>query len=684
MVDSISFPNLFIEIFLTIDGVAKKILFGSLYFPCNFDYNLIYNGLSAIRILSSQYDGVILGGDLNAKHLSWGDIINNCNGIALFNWLSDYCSDFTRISDNVPSFPNGNSFLDHFLISTNLVDTINPNFTIRSLPTFSDHFPLNVQLKFLNFEFVLRQPRIFTSFKNTNWNSFKNDITLNLTTHFPPSNVNLSNLEIDLFIGEFSSTINQISDRHCEKITQKNRKIFVSDKINNLYKLKYSWQKELRRLFRRTLNRKHHDYILLSKQIQLLKIIIKEQVQIEQAEIFKNRLSKIKPGPQAYKDIYGILGNSKNSTLSKITVNGLEISDNTQKLSLLKDHFSAIYSGSTPNRDLSEIEHTITEFSQIPNFTFEFNDVFLSTNIENNSKLTNANELCSISNSINNKKSSGLDSISNFIIKKFPNSAFDYLAIIFNNCINNGYFPNAWKTAKICPIPKKRNNFELNNVRPISLLSNLGKLFEKVIRIMMDRNLEPSYIPNHQFGFKKYHSTSHALLKFQNDVISNLRIGKCTIAVSLDIEKAFDHAYHDGIIFKMINIGFDPIIIKLVQNFFTNRKFCVQLQNEYSEFSEINCGVPQGSILAPHLYNIFIHDFPHELNGATGILYADDSLIYAHGISPKDTLISVSRYLNTINDFYKLWGIKINISKSQAICLRNASMQEFVLIKLVV
>lgn len=672
-IDGILFPNVFIEMFFMIDGIRKRFIFGSLYIPCNSSPSTISDSLCIIKNYCSIYDGVILGGDLNSRNISWGDNFNNINGNTLLNWLQLFSSDYTRISDTIPSFPNGLSFLDHFLISTDLIDTFNPNFYISSLPTFSDHFPLKLRLEFLNFDFLLRQPRLVTSYKETNWLNFQNDIKHQLEIHYPPFDINLSNSEIDIFVNELSYCINEISNNHSSKFELNNKRIQVSDNIKKLYKLKYSWQRELKTLFKRTLNRIDPNYLLISKQIQLLKIIIKEQVQIEQAKLFSERISKIKPGPRAYKEIYRILGNKK-SNFSELSVNGVKLTNNDEKLLHLKNHFSSIYAGSSPIRNLNEINDTInSNLSDLPNYLFNFNQNFSSLNFQNEEKLTSVNSLLSYSKLINNKKSSGLDNVSNYLIKKLPVEAFEYLTIIYNNCINNSYFPTAWKVAKICPIRKKPGNIDIGNIRPISLLSNLGKLFEKVIRDKMDLNLQQQYIPNHQFGFKKGHSTSHALLKFHNDVVNNLREQRCTIAISLDIEKAFDHAYHNGILFKMINIGFDPFMIKLFQSFFTNRQFCLQLQNELSTYGNIYCGVPQGSILAPHLYSIFISDFPHVVSGSTSILYADDSLLYAHGVSPADTLRCVSHHLNVVNDFYKEWGIKINVTKSEALCLRNAS-----------
>lgn len=266
-----------------------------------------------------------------------------------------------------------------------------------------------------------------------------------------------------------------------------------------------------------------------------------------------------------------------------------------------------------------------------------------------------------------------MDNISNFILKKLPAKAFEYLLIIFNNCLNNSYFPDLWKISKIVPVQKKPNNNDVNNLRPISLLSNLGKLFERIIREKMDIPLNESYIPDLQFGFKKGHSTVDALLKFQNDVVKNLRNRHCTVAVSLDVEKAFDHAFHNGIIFKMIQIGFSAPTIKLFQSFFTKRAFCVEFNRELSDLKNISCGVPQGSILAPHLYNIFMYDFPHIVANSTGLLYADDSLLYSHSESPIEALSQVSNHLKIVKHFYDDWGVKINASKCEAICLRNAS-----------
>lgn len=162
-------------------------------------------------------------------------------------------------------------------------------------------------------------------------------------------------------------------------------------------------------------------------------------------------------------------------------------------------------------------------------------------------------------------------------------------------------------------------------------------------------------------------------MKFHSDVLRNLRKGECTLAVSLDIENAFDKAYHKGILFKMIVIGFDSSIIGLFKSFFDDRKFSVQIGEMLSDQGDVSCGVPQGSVLGTHLYSIFIYDFPHEYENSKGILYAEDSLLYTQDESPLSALPRISLYLNHVDEFYSHRGIKINTAKNNDICIRNAS-----------
>jgi hypothetical protein len=312
-----------------------------------------------------------------------------------------------------------------------------------------------------------------------------------------------------------------------------------------------------------------------------------------------------------------------------------------------------------------------------------FSDSNKSDNPNDQNKFTKPEKVKFLIKSLNSKKSSCFDNISNFLIKKFPDVAIKFLTIIYNNCINNGYFPKYWKIAKLIPLHKKKKNFEVQNFRPISLTPNLGKILEKIISAQIDSYIsiddENIVIGDYQFGFKSQHSTSHAILKFQTDIVQNLRQKKSTVACFLDVEKAFDSVWVKGLLFKLNRIGLPIYLKKILHSFLSDRYLIIWLDNEKSEYVQVLSGVPQGTILGPKLYNLFIHDFPHERisnnNNITSktILLADDTNTFAHHESPKQALNKIKDHVNEITSYYEKWGINININKSQLICFRNAS-----------
>jgi hypothetical protein len=262
-----------------------------------------------------------------------------------------------------------------------------------------------------------------------------------------------------------------------------------------------------------------------------------------------------------------------------------------------------------------------------------------------------------------------------------PPTAIQFLSILFNNCINNSYFPKSWKIAKLIPIHKKSKDYDIKNFRPVSLTPNIGKILEKIIETQMNKflsNFEVPIISDYQFGFKAQHSTSHALLKFQTDIVQHLRQKQCTVACMLDVQKAFDSVWIKGLVYKINQIGFPPHIQKMICSFLFDRFLHVWIDNTKSQLVPVFSGVPQGTILGPKLFNLFNYDFPHEnisenVVESKTILLADDTTTYAHDLSPCKALLKITEHINTICNYYQRWGITINPNKSQLICIRNAS-----------
>lgn len=611
---------------------------------------------------------------MNSKSTTWGDAADNCNGRVLYNWLQDNSADVTRFCDSSPSYPNGSSYLDHFLLSPSLIDCDASNLKISSLSTFSDHFPLKLELHMNSLNLILRTPRILTSYKNTNWDNFRRHLESASIDILPPANKNLINNEIDSCINDFNTTFTSLHDIHSERYEARGQKSPLPDNIKKFYKIKHIWQKELKKIFHRTGNRLSSEYNLLSKQIILLKSIIRELVNLEEAQIFNSRLKKIKPGPTAFKEIYQIVGKRKSPFCQQIQHDGTTTSCSSEMSQIFCNYYTSTFQETILERPVANLDTSVSScLDVLPSHIYTFNNTFNALENQDNYHFTGVGKVKSLIIDLNNKKSSGFDGISNFMIKKFPDATIKLFTILFNNCINNGYFPKAWKSAKIIPIKKKRNSITPEEFRPISLLSNIGKVFENILKGKLDSEFVINPIPIFQFGFRNFHSTNHALLKFHSDVTTNLRNKTCTVAISLDIQKAFDNATHKGILYKLLDLGIDPYLMKMFHSFFSDREFRVQINDSLSEPGEVKSGVPQGSVLSPFLFNLFLHDFPHLTENSKALLYADDCMIYSNAISPIQALNNAAHHLGLISVFYKTWGININPGKSEAICIRNAS-----------
>mgnify|MGYP006390773489 FL=1 len=216
------------------------------------------------------------------------------------------------------------------------------NYNISSLPSFSDHFPLKLQLQLNSSELVLRSPRLFTSYKNTNWDHFKQDMGFSSLSIMPPVDRNLQNYEIDQILNEFVAIFNSVHNAHSEKIVLKCGKVPISENIKKYFAIKHRWQKELKKMYHRTGNRLSIEYNLLSKQIQLLKNIIKELVNLEQAKNFNERLKNIKPSSSAFKEVYRILGKRKSPFCQQISYNNTTITNEAEIAELFQSYYSTL------------------------------------------------------------------------------------------------------------------------------------------------------------------------------------------------------------------------------------------------------------------------------------------------------------------------------------------------------
>ncbi|CAH2006178.1 unnamed protein product [Acanthoscelides obtectus] len=232
--------------------------------------------------------------------------------------------------------------------------------------------------------------------------------------------------------------------------------------------------------------------------------------------------------------------------------------------------------------------------------------------------------------------SSGIDGITIEMIKLCLPAVGIYILHLINCCLERGVFPIAWKEALVQPLPKIPNPQVPGDLRPISLLSALSKILEKIVYMQLNEYLlERSILPLNQSGFRKGHSTTTALARVCDDVLTAADRQEATALVLLDFSKAFDILNHKLLVSKCEYIGCDDLVLEWIDCYLNERHQYVVIQNKLSDKRPICSGVPQGSILGPLLFLIYTFDISNTLQHCSGQSYADDMQVF-HNFCPNN------------------------------------------------
>lgn len=597
---------------------------------------------SDISALMASGNKLLIMGDLNAKYPYWSPGPINQHGTTLYELMVN--DEFIIHAPNDPTLVHYRGELKpsipDILLSKNIY-TIEDIKTIYALS--SNHLPVLVRLATK----LHRKPIRKLNYAKANWNDYRSFLNDNITIS---QQCYKSVDELDSAISHLQNTIISARDISIPTTTLKpwesSLPRCIKRKIKHKNQLRRYFAKETDSAIRNTLN----------CEVKKLKLNINSALKTHQDEQWNRKLKRV-DNPSS--DLWRLAKGLKST--STFTIPVLKASDGT-KISKPKEQCDLLASTFSDNMLLTHNwnsdEQTTVNTSMSSLEVLAPNQLLIP--------LVRPAEIKNCINSLKLRKSPGADQITNYLIKNLPRKCIVLLTKVFNACFLLSYFPKLWKTARVIAIHKPgKDPTDPAGYRPISLLPCLGKLFEKIIFNRL-RRASSNILIDEQFGFRQAHSTTQQLARVAETILQGLNMHESTGMFLLDIEKAFDTVWHQGLIHKLIQLDTPSVLIHLIKSYLNNRSFQVHIGDFSSTPKFVPAGVPQGSILGPQLFLIYLNDIPKQTRTSLAC-FADDTASFT---SSKDVDLVIGRLqlsLDLLSSYFQKWKLKINASKTEAI-----------------
>lgn len=612
---------------------GRSVLFSSCYLP-RFHASLKRD----LEKMFGRNKEHIIGGDFNAHHTSWGAAANNQSGISIYDFqlMHGMCVYTPDEHTRVPHNGQNGSTIDFFMSnSAVLLDSIRVN---RGL--ISDHVAVEASLHLC----IETHKSNRFDYKKANWATFK-VVSHQLLRHcMSPT----TNLETETIIDKITNAIHEAKEKAVPLIS-------VSDFPNEVSPATLKQIAEKNRLQRRLLrSRDQAEQRTLRSLINQMKTLIGISATNDRNANWTRTTERVKDNPKKIWNLARTLKGKSSKLPNLFTPTGQIITTDQEKADLIGDFFAEANRAHFDTN--ADDQHMIDDADAIRN-DHNIDETYVETSME---------EIRSVLKSFRPLKSPGIDGIPNVCLKQLPNIAIKLLCDTFNYCLSTGYWPTSFKYAKVIPIGKVNSPTQSSHYRPISLINTIAKLYERIVLERLKQQLEEHrVIPDHQFGFRAQHSAQHQALRAVHQIRANKAAKKSTGVVLLDIRKAFDSVWVDGMIWKLLRANINRYLVRCIANFATDRIFAVHIGVASSKRHPLIRGLPQGSCLSPQLYNAFTADLKVSRK-VTISQYADDTMVAAAGLQHRSISTAISKALTTIDKFFTRWQIKINTDKTHA------------------
>ena len=618
--------------------------------------------------------GVILTGDMNSRHQFWGDSTANEYGKKLLDKLDQ--SKFTIMTTETPSFlcTNGSSYIDLVIVSNNLVSKIDGLVTDTEVELFSGapfrgHVPVITTINSIEH---LRMPLIEqTSIKDMNWAEW----SCNIENTIESKQEELSSIEDPRLLMEFvDKIINGATEKYgTKKIISCHTKPYWTKKLSDL-------SKKLRNA-RKNYNKRNTDRN--KAQLTQCKIEFDEERQRACQEFIMKKTKNLNAveSHKFWKEFKKITIQKTNQKVSPLDDGDGGLVTECKEIEDLL--FSTFFEGKHMEEESFDdkfYEETNNFYENIMNEETSADD---DDDVDENTKDLNADITTDeIVSAVKNSKTSG-KSFDNHkyhpeMLKNLGPMSIQLILIIFNLCLQLKVW--IWENAEVIFLKKEgKKSYSLpGSYRPISITSYLGKLLEKILSVRAKKFLKKkNYHDPDQEGFTEMKNTIRYLNRLILGIKADLEKGKTVICLFLDFEKAFDSVWKKGLIVKLFKLGFKGRFLKLIDNFLSSRKVRLKVNGRTGESREsAEFGLPQGSVLSPILFKIFMMDFLEELNVDSTVVFkfADDGSVKITADTTEECLIQLQKILDAVNSWARKWRMVINClpNKTEVICFGTA------------
>ncbi len=621
----------------------KKIFFITVYrspSQTSDQFEEFINQLQATldQLRRERYHSLVLTGDFNCRSSQWWDNdVENPEGTAL-DELMEMNNLYQLIDEPTNIRGEGMSCID-------LIITDQPNMFVESgvHPSLDEHCQHQLIYGKLNYSLPTPPP-----YKRTIWDYSKADTgTIRDILNCVDWNSRFNGLGSEEMAEVFTSALHSTLSSHIpNKIIKCNDKDppWITPELKSAIKRKH-------RVYRKFVQRgrRQEDWNLVKEtRNRTSKMIIHEK---ESYYLHLGRkLSDPNQGIKTYwATLNRLINKKKVSNIPPLLENGLFVTNVQTKANILNDYFVKQCC-------------MIATGSSLPNFRPRCNSVLENMNIDREKVLQ-------LIRALDSKKASGCDNISVFMIKICDSSIVEPLCLIFEKCLETGIYPSVWKKANIIPVHKKESRQNKKNYRPISLLPIFGKVFEKILFDGIYGHLnENGLITSRQSGFRPGDSTINQLLSITHKIYSAFEEipSHETRAVFLDLSKAFDRVWHEGLLYKLQCSGIDGNLLSLIRNYLANRKQRVVLNGKSSQWASISAGVPQGSVLGPLFFLVYINDLVDNVH-SDARMFADDTSLFSVVNEVNRTAEDLNRDLETVRLWAWQWKMQFNADKTEEV-----------------